>query len=203
MDNKDPFNFTDASVYQQINPEPSGVRFWYQRNRKYQRLILLIPASVADWIDTHLQPQVLGTRLVFTTWNAKLGTLSPTETKEQFIERSSKIHLRFVPDPSRVEKRRIYIASGIDEPTLMPLMREMPLRTDDTTILRFPSEPGIIQIRLAGSRPTDRGNTRIEFAADVVDDEDWFIYEHSIKGRVDFLDVPTDAFHPLPPLPEP
>jgi hypothetical protein len=194
--------FTDVKAYSEIEPDTAGVRAWYQKNKVYQRLILLIPAFTNGWINTYLQPCVLGTRPIFCTWRVRIVFDSKSETESSFRQRIGKIQVRFWPDQSLAENRRVYLATGYDELPILSPFEEMPLSlTEENTLFRFPNEPGVIQVRLSGSKLTDTGNARIVFFAEVADELDFFIYNGCVR-RVDVFDTSKDLPE-LPPIPDP
>jgi hypothetical protein len=90
----------------------------------------------------------------------------------------------------------------IRDPEVLKPMEEMTFNADGYTFIRFPMEPGRIQVCLAGSQPTDEGTVRLEFGTLVRAPDDWFVIKAS-SDKTEYFDLNSDQFPPLPPLPDP
>jgi hypothetical protein len=67
--------------------------------------------------------------------------------------------------------------------------KEVELLSDRKTALRFPMEPGRIQVRLAGAKLNDEGVVRIDFLTQRVADDDCFIFKSIDNYEIYDLDL--------------
>jgi hypothetical protein len=175
----------------------------YQRIRKVQRLVMTIPASRTGWIDTQLHPSVIGTRPIACGWHAKVSHNPQTETFDCFRQRISNIRIRFVPDPSVSVNRQcyVYLTNEWTDMPVLPPMAEIQLNAKIGTRLRFPMDPGRIQVRLIGARSSDRGNVCLVFVLSIAAVDDYVIF-NDVTNCVEIFNLALDDFPELPPLPE-
>ena len=172
----------------------------YQRVRRWQRVIVMIPASVSIWVDTCLHPCIIGTRSLLTLWRARVAYNSQQESADTFRQRMNDIRIRFIPDESVIVDQRVYIVLDNDLP-IIPTYEEVLLQSTKETMLRFPMERGRIQVRCMGAKPTDKGIIRIDFITQLAAADDNIMFPNS-AASVEFYPIDTEEFpEPLEPNP--
>jgi hypothetical protein len=176
----------------------------YQKSHEFQRVTLTIPASLNAWVDTGLDPRVMGTRPVGCMWHAKVAHQPEKEPAASFRQRLSDVRVRFVPGGRVTGSGRfhVYVNDGARDTPVLPPLKEMHLGNGHGIRLRFPMSPGRIEVRLAGARPSDLGNVRIAFGLGVAAPDD-FPIEDALFDEAVAYDVKGVRDFPLPPLPDP
>ena len=134
------------------------------------------------------------------TWRARAGSGSPMESWENFGKRIGAIRIRFILDESVTIHQRIYVTADKETP-IIPVQKEVALRNDKETWLRFPMDAGRIQIHLAGAQPNDMGIIRVEFLVPLFAPDDNMILP-STMDCVELYDIDPDEF-PEPHEPNP
>ena len=180
--------------------KPADLFIVYQRVLKWQKVIVMIPASISTWVDTCLHPSIIGTRSLLVSWRSRVAYNSEKEDVNVFRERMSDVRVRFIPDETVVIDQRIYTVVDDDSPVI-PAWKEVRLPRDEHILLRFPMERGRIKVHLAGAKPDDQGIVKIDFITQLAAADDNIVFPGTVDS-VEFYELDTEQF-PEPRKPNP